>query len=542
MGSGDLSDDRDWLDLEPVSDEGHRSPPTASKSSAGDLQPRPSQSVADHTQGSRTADERKASQNDNNPSPAAANEVAANHAANQTPKNQRPPKSDAKSPKLTDSTIHPDEQIVDEELPSLAPEENRKGSSFANDLFASINLNDLEPTKPTGNSSKPEPKSTDQTHSRRKAPVEAVTDTHDAEYRILCRVCGTPQYVTQRKTGKSIRCPDCHSEFVVPPPPSTWDPKAAKSKAGSGKHVNDDLRVAAAEETAGPTPEPQRLAAQEYLRKAEEDSLDKHLDTVYANGDFDSQEFFRRNFSVFSDPTVWFHAVPLGVVSGLAFAVYIGMGKNAFGVTLPALALTALGFILGGLVLFAVFMCGYALVDAAANRRKRVQHWPLFEAGLGFSNGAPVIAASLLAIAPGTVLALILSTISGGGILGLIPLLLSFWAILPVILLSMLNNESATNPFSPKVFASISQGSEEWGAYYLKTGIILFFTFVTLAAGATNITFAVIAGCLVPLAFFYVYYQLGLLGSGITDWLDVQIGGDFEAQDQASVKPPTAPG
>jgi uncharacterized Zn finger protein (UPF0148 family) len=447
---------------------------------------------------------------------------------------------------LPDSTIHPDEQmpneqLIDDELPSLAPEENRQGSSFATDLFASINLEEPEPPKPTAGATRTESKSGNQSSSHRKPSVEAVTDTHDAEYRILCRICGTPQYVTQRKTGKAIRCPDCHSEFVVPPPPMNWDPKAAKSRAGKGKHINDDLRVAAAEETSGPTPEPQRLAAQEYLRKAEEDSLDKHLDQVYANGDFDSQEFLRRNFFVFSDPSIWFHAIPLGVASGVIYSLYIALSKNSFGVTLPPIVLTALGFFFGGLVLFASFMCGYALVDASANRRKRIQHWPLNEPGLGFSNGAPVIASSLLAAAPGTILALILSTISGGGILGLIPLLLSFWALLPIFLLSMINSESITSPFSPKVFASITKGSEEWGAYYLKTGIVFFFTFLLLAAGATNITFAVIAGCFVPLAFFTVYYQLGLLGSGITDWLDVQIGGDSEVEDQENSHLPTAP-
>jgi hypothetical protein len=103
-------------------------------------------------------------------------------------------------------------------------------------------------------------------------------------------------------------------------------------------------------------------------------------------------------------------------------------------------------------------------------------------------------------------------------------MILSFWILFPITLLSMLNSETISTPFSAKVFSSFSSGREEWGSHYFKTGIVAFITFLTLSVGLTNTVIAVLSGIALPLGLFYLYYQTGLLGSQIAQWLDVDIG------------------
>lgn len=400
----------------------------------------------------------------------------------------------------------------DDDLPLLAPESpNSSSNVFASDLFASIRLEDTPPQPAARRpSSKSDP----------ERALDAETEAHNAEYRIICRTCGTPQYVPLRKQGKSIRCPDCHSEFVIPPPPPNWDPKAKSSKA-SAKQVDHEVSLAA---DAGPVPEmpePTRLSAQEYLNKAEQSNIDDAIDSVYSANEFDSQEFMRRNFAIFSDVFVWGHALVLGLSLGAVMGILVAL--NGFD-KIPAIAVDLIGLVICGALLGVHFLCGYALVDAGAHRRHKVRYWPLGNFSSIFGDGKPVLAASLLSVAPGALLGSLAILAGLTTVFSMIPMFLSFWALFPITLLSMLNSESISTPFSAKVFASFGPGKEEWGAHYFKTGLVSFIAYLTICVGLTNPILAVMAGVALPLAFFYVCFQTGTLGASIARWLDVDIG------------------
>lgn len=519
------NDDAQWLDLDAPPTSPSSSPVSASFTNESNTPPTEDPfhfDIPDLASPTAQAPTPKAST-----SAAAATPTAKQPATNSTPKGA--PDKSTVSPKVPESTSSKPKAVSeqpaaplsppqppspdDDDLPLLAPESpNSSSNVFASDLFASIRLEDTppQPTAPKRSSSK----------SDSDRALDAETEAHNAEYRIICRTCGTPQYVPLRKQGKSIRCPDCHSEFVIPPPPPNWDPKAKTSKA-SAKQVDHEVSLAADAGPVAEMPEPTRLSAQEYLNKAEEANIDDAMDSVYAANDFDSQEFMRRNFAIFSDIFVWGHALALGLSLGAVMSLLVALNKSD---NIPAIALDIIGLVICGAMLGVHFLCGYALVDAGAHRRNKVRYWPLGNFGSVLGDGKPVLAACLLSVAPGALLGALAILAGLSTVFSIILMFTSFWALFPITLLSMLNSESISTPFSAKVFASFGPGKEEWGASYFKTGLVSFIAYLTICVGLTNPILAVMAGVALPLAFFYICFQTGILGASIARWLDVDIG------------------
>jgi len=495
------SDDSSWLDLESPSDKAASSAPPKKPAVASNLgqrakEPKPTQQPPSQ----------KSSQSPTPPNrPVPSKTVATPSQIPQTPPSVPQPLE----------PFTPGADNSDDELPMLEPLEPTKSNrSFASEIMASVPLFPNERELP-GDLGKSIP-----------AGAEVEPESHSAEYRIVCKNCGTPQYVSPRRTGKAIRCPDCYSEFKVPPPPPNWDPKAAKSKMATGQRSTDELQVADAAITETPDSQSTRKAAREILQKAEKESIDQELDNLYQTADFDSKQFLQRNFILFSDPSLWIHAVPIGALLGIVFFVL----KSTAGSDLLGKLSAPLRFVLGGLccslLLAVTFACGAAVMEAAANKRRRITEWPLFSPGDWMSDSLPVVVACFLALAPGGLLGSLLLPASGGLILSLFPLLLSFWLLLPIFLISMLDNQSIAAPLSGRVLSSFSKHSEAWGSYYFKSALVGFFGFIVLSLAVTSPALGLVAGLFIPPAVFFSLSQIGLLGAEISDCLDVQIGSD----------------
>ncbi len=130
---------------------------------------------------------------------------------------------------------------------------------------------------------------------RPKQPVQpAEPKPSEIDYRVTCRTCGTPLHMKLDRVGKKISCPDCHSSFVVPPPPPGWSP-AAKQSPILDDHADVPL---APNEALTPVrlPETQRTVASEYLDKAKQELDDEELESLY-DGDFDTSGFMTRTFA-----------------------------------------------------------------------------------------------------------------------------------------------------------------------------------------------------------------------------------------------------
>jgi hypothetical protein len=495
------SEDSNWLDLESSSEKSASSPPKKPLASASSLEQRASEPKSTPISPSQNSSQSPTSST--RPGP---------------PKTTATPSKMPQTPPSVPQPLEPFSPIADnsdDELPMLEPlAPTKSNQSFASDIMASVPLfpNEHELPSDLGKSI--------------PAGAEVEPESHSSEYRIVCKNCGTPQYVSPRRTGKAIRCPDCYSEFKVPPPPPNWDPKAAKSKMAKGQRSTDELQVADAAIAETPDSESNRKAAREILQKAEKESIDQELDNLYQTADFDSKQFLQRNFILFTDPSLWIHALPIGALFGILFFVL----KSTAGSNLLGQLSAPLRFVLGGLccsfLLAITFACGAAVMEAAANKRRRITQWPLFSPGDWISDSLPVVVACFLALAPGGLLGSLLLPASGGLILSLLPVLLSFWLLLPIFLISMLDNQSITAPLSGRVLSSFSKHSEAWGSYYFKSALVGFLGFIVLSLATTSPILGFAAGLFIPLAVFFCLSQIGLLGAEISDCLEVQIGND----------------
>jgi hypothetical protein len=354
-----------------------------------------------------------------------------------------------------------------------------------------------------------------------------LAEDKDPEYRIECKSCGTAQHVRLSNKGMKIKCPDCFSEFRVPPPPVGWADKKKKPKL---QLTGEDIPLSAAEEFHhGQTPDSQRSRASRILEKAEQQVSDEDLDQLY-DGDFDTAGFVQRTFGFFKDPVAMAHVAVFAIV----FAGVFALGQFTANITannldselgrVPLLLAAIGGPILGLLFALPMLSGGLALIESVANRQARVTEWPGFNI---FDHAADIAAISLAllgALVPGFLLGSWLGGEgAGAGRIQIAGMMVTTFALFPIFLLSMLDNGSAFAPLSSAVFRSLSEASEAWGGYFLKTFVafsgVMLLWFVLLGKHEVQ---AAIAGSLLPLLVFFTCQQIGALADGISEQLSFE--------------------
>lgn len=402
--------------------------------------------------------------------------------------------------------------VFDDDLPQLAELEDTPKRPAMPDLLG-VDLEELVPVKP-----KPAARNTARSTSESAEPKKsdgskkaAALDPANAQYRCACPACATPQYVTPARQGKIIRCPDCFTEFKIPPPPPGWVPTTpANVKFGT------DLVDASPTDT-----EQFRSNAQDLLRNAEKELDDDDIDSMY-DMDFDNASFIQRTFGFMFDATAMFQIAMFSVFFAILFAAEFyclhkteeNMGYALFaGLCIPVLAL---------IVSFPMFGTALSILESVANGQSKVREWQ----GFNFFDHIGemmlfAIAAAVSALPGFLVGGLIAKGVDNALIVVLATMLTSFIAF-PIVLLSMMDNESLINPFSGDVLKSISVGSEAWGAYYFKTFAANFVVFLAWAMLLRpNPILSAIAGLLFPLLFFFTIQQLGVLAFDISEHLSI---------------------
>jgi hypothetical protein len=362
-----------------------------------------------------------------------------------------------------------------------------------------------------------------------------VVEDKDPEYRIECKSCGTAQYVRLSNKGMKIKCPDCFTEFRVPPPPAGWADKKKKPKL---QLTGEDIPLSAAEDLHhAQTLDSQRSRASRILEKAEQQVSDEDLDRLY-EGDFDTAGFVQRTFGFLKDPVAMAHIAVFAIVFAGVFALGQFTANNLDSAEgRGALLLAAIGGPVVGL-LFALPMLsgGLALIESVANRQTRVTEWPGFNI---FDNAADIAAISLAllgALVPGFLLGSWLGGEgAGAGRIQIAGMMVTTFALFPIFLLSMLDNGSVFAPLSSAVFRSLSEASEAWGGYFLKT-LIAFSGVMTLwfVLLGRNEILAGLAGALLPLLVFFTCQQIGALADGISE----QLSFEFVSSEAEKDNPP----
>lgn len=343
----------------------------------------------------------------------------------------------------------------------------------------------------------------------------------NAEYRVVCKVCGTAQYVHPSTKGMKIKCPDCHSSFKVPPPPAGWKPSAKKPR-----HVlpADYGYVPEPHESEDPIQSRQKERTARLLEKAKGEISEEAQDRLY-DSDFDTAGFVQGTFGFLRDPL----GLTQVAVYGIVFACLFGLAcyswsdtQSQFGRGLLLISVILIP-LLG--ILFALPMLSgcLALIEAAANKQRFISEIPSFNIFDNFADVMVLAVALLGSIVPGFVLGSLFGGEESSSLFSLFGMVLSGYLLFPIFLLSMMDNGSVFSPISGSIIRSFSDAAEAWGGYYLKTLVatatILVLWLILL--GRTPLL-AGIAGLFLPLYLFFTCQQIGTLADQIGDNLSFE--------------------
>lgn len=364
------------------------------------------------------------------------------------------------------------------------------------------------------------------------ATAEETEDTNP-EYRIKCGTCGTAQDVRLAQKGTKLKCPDCFDVFVIPGP-KLGDIKS-KKKRRPDYETGPDLALTPQDENLQTTEKIERSQAAKIFEKAKTDVSEDELDGLYG-GEFDTKGFVQRTFGCFRDPIAVAQIVGYGLVFACLFSIcqYAAVnydsdfGKGMLIIAAVLVPLTAMLFslpMLGG---------GLSLIESVANNERRLSHWHGFDLFDNIGDVLVILFAMAGALLPGAVVGgLIGRGLALGGHVQITCIMLTTFALFPILLLSMLDNGSLFQPISKSVVQSLKEAAEDWGGYFLKTmfgfGIVTLLWYLLIGK---SLVLAGIAGFLLPVLFFYVCQQIGALADGIADHLSFEFASEEGGEEE----------
>lgn len=453
---------------------------------------------APHAASPNTPSETKLSSSDPKTTPKVPKAPATTSAFQDPPGFEDPQPIEQRSAK-----VQPKKSVFDEDdLPALAPETPKQEAVWTRDLMELPH----EPSASKPKARTPSP------------PKNHIGDWDDEpEFRVKCKVCGTMLYAKESQIGSKLQCSDCHSSVVVPPPPSDWNRK--KQRASHRDLEKEDVSFAPLPGTpTRPESVVERNVA-EVLAKAERELDEEEEDGMESAYDFDSKGWLGRTFSFLFDPGLMGIALGTGLV--LACVLFAGgmFGALAERTQGASIILQILVWGGGGLPVLSVTLAnGLAILQSSANRLKTVREWPLFNPADWMEESFSIILAFVFSTLPGAVLGSIAQNNNYPPIFTAACIIASVWLLLPIFLLSMLDNQNIFQPFSMDVFRSLSQKPEAWGGYYIISAIGAFCAWMMVTFALSNPSMGtIVAGMTLPLLMFFLFHQMGVLASVISE-------------------------
>jgi hypothetical protein len=382
--------------------------------------------------------------------------------------------------------------------------------------------------KPNANATDSKPKpllvgSLDEVILETPALGDSFVVPNDEEFRYACKICGTFLYANKSRIGSKTRCPDCHSQFVVPKPFVKPIPKEFKlEEMPSVKFAPIDAENSKASSH-------QDVNTREILERAKVEADREREELEEINFVFDTKRWMGLILGFLGDPMVVMAMVILGLVSSAWF-----FSMAAFGSVIEASEKTAF---VARVVIFAVFLlpiggiiclCGLPVLVMAANRAPRVAEWPFSRLGESIGDCMMVIVTLVIATIPGGMLGALTTSLGANPLIAAGAVMLGIWGLSPILLLSMINNSSAFEPYSKLVIGTIKNYGDAWGAMYIQSGIAyaLFFIFMAVAS-LDGVGGDIVCGLVLPFFAFFVFNQLGVLAGRISQATEMGFEGDF---------------
>lgn len=338
------------------------------------------------------------------------------------------------------------------------------------------------------------------TEDQKPAPMKLVQPKAlaDDTFRVTCPTCDSLTYAKPNQVGKRIRCPDCHAAIVVPPPPKVKPKYQPDIQAAATFNFQDS-----GEENLPSRPtDPFRKSADALLKAAEA----AHIEAEEEEWELPNfQQWFSGLAKVFLHPVVGLHIFFLSLLAFLPTAVALQYDSPVV-----VMGLFAGGAIFGALVI----ANGFAILQSVANGENEVSEWPLFDPMAWL--GQMVIAIASVGVAAGPIWA-VTNYVFAGGLITVAMTMMSLYALYPIVLLSMLDEESILVPFSTDVTKSVMRAPDQWGAAYLASGILFFGMFLMfMIASVSGLLVGAGIAIVVTVAGTFAYFGiLGRLAYGI---------------------------
>ncbi|MCE2800287.1 MAG: hypothetical protein LW724_12075 [Planctomycetaceae bacterium] len=453
--------------------------------------------------------------------------------------------------KSSTSSDDPPRSLFDEDLPDLIPMQDppsvpnlpNPNSATANSTAASQSARSNSRTNTrseqalrealSGSEDLFEDPADSQKHSgakpsqtRPSAGKPATAKTSNAEYSVSCKVCKSLISVRESKAGTQVKCPDCHSMILIPPPPVKKAPADIKID-----ELEAAVQLAPVEGNNPRIVSRASVNTKDILSKASQDLERERREIQDVKGAFDSKEWLSRNFGFLSDRRLVLALLALSLATTVVYYLQ-GLVSHSAESTLQTLLQTLRHPLLMALtfpIQLAIFILAVAVIPKSANRVKLIEPWPFFHNLKDYLGPASVGFAVFLLL--GVLAGLLSSSLS----VIKVPTLLQdafaqmlVWGCLPIIYLSMLESQSYTKLFSASIFKSISVKPDAWGAMYMQSAIAWVMYFVFWQIGIVKgPAISMLAGFVYPWYICFVANQYGVLAGRISDVTDLGYEGVF---------------
>ncbi len=347
---------------------------------------------------------------------------------------------------------------------------------------------------------------------------------------VVCRMCQTLMHATVDQVGKKLKCPDCGTANLVPPPDAAARVPSVLSRD------EDDLQIDAAldpgERPAVIVP-PRRPMLYEEEREAERARHEEKAargDRRGAQYDITDRPVMPRwPLSTRILPFLFSPGVPVRWLL-LSVGAFLSLGTMLFGMWLAAqggfsiilgFLCWAMGFV-PSIIWFAAFSAiAVAIVTESSEGSDSVQRWPAAVFTEWVGEFFTVFVACLMSPLPGWLIGQVATEDpSAGGLL----FVGSVFVCFPVILLSQLDVGSAFGVASPRVVASLVRLPGTWLMFYAEIALLVVACIgVTIAAAVLS---PYLVTLLVPL-----YVAAILLASRILGRLGWKLAESMPAKD-----------
>lgn len=398
----------------------------------------------------------------------------------------------------------PGEQRSSTSAPQLSEKDRALLAQFEDDDFGDLSGGSEPAAPPSASAPREEPAASpndpffddDLPPANPSPPPAAQPTEYLTEYRVKCPLCGSILYAKAAQAGKQIKCPDCHHDIKVPPPPKK--PKKYTvdlDQVETYRFGGDDVRQRPSD--------PFRKSAQELLDAAEKEDVEE------AEPDYDTPkigEWAKSVFGIFLQPGVAVYWILLSLFAAVPAYVALKLEHPVL-----VMGLFPAGFFFATLVV----ACGFAILESVANQEESVTQWPVL---LDPTEWIPPLFLALAALALPGIPAWILGQMLFGPDLAAVSVtMIAVYLLFPFVLLSMLDMQSVMMPFSPEVARSVTRCEESWGGFYFSSGVMFFslfmvFVFSTMMSPPIGAIFAIFA----TVAVVFIYFaMLGRLAYSI---------------------------